>query len=118
MARSLPGTEKVEGREFIYLEVSKGRNFSGLMQDVLTSCPATPMPQSGGILEEKARLVLPDKTSLLAVSFKGDLLGWRNKILGYCGEKGLKWAAVREQFLTLSDGAEIPLADCQVEFEA
>lgn len=75
------------------------------------------MPQSGGVLEEKARLVLPDKTSLLAVSFKGDLLGWRNKILGYCAEKGLKWAVIKEQFLAPSDGPEIPLTDCQVEFE-
>lgn len=117
MARTIPGTEAVGGREFIYLEASKSRKFSGLMREVLSSSPATPMPQSGGILEEKARLVLPDKTTLLAVSFKGDLQGWRNKILGFCGEKGLKWAVIKEQFLASSDGAKIPLADCQVEFE-
>jgi hypothetical protein len=118
MTRILPGIEDGDGREFLYIEEPKGRDFSTLMDDVFDSCPTAPMPQSGGALEEKARITLPGKTSFLAISYQGDLLGWRNKILGYCGEKGLKWAAVREQFLTLSDGAEIPLADCQVEFEA
>jgi hypothetical protein len=117
MSRPLPGTVDVEGREFIYIQVPTGGTFSRLVPDILASCPAAPLPRAGGVLEEKARLVLPDKTSLLAISFKGDLTGWRNKIVGYCNERGRKWAVVRDQVLAVSDGTEVPVSACEVEFE-
>lgn len=118
MTRNLPGTENSEGREFIYVQLPMGRDFSSFMDEVFDSCPTLHIPQSGGALEEKARITLPDQTSFLAISYQGDLLGWRDKIQGYCGEKGLKWAVIEAQNLTLSDGAEVPLSDCHVEFEA
>jgi hypothetical protein len=76
------------------------------------------MPQSGGVLEEKVQVALPDETPLLAISFKGDLQGWRNKIVCYCKEEGRKWAVLRNQAFVISDGSEVPIADCEVWFEA
>jgi hypothetical protein len=117
MSRPLPGTVDVEGREFIYVEAPIGGTFSRLVQDILASCPGAPLPQAGGVLEEKARLVLPDKTSLLAISYKGDLASWRNKIAGYCKERGRKWAIIKNQNLAVSDGTEVPVSVCEVGFE-
>lgn len=117
MARPLPGTAEVEGREFVYIEVTPGGSFPHLMQGILASCPAESLPQSGGVLEEKVRVTLPDKTFLLAISFKGDLQVWRNKIVCYCKEKGRKWAVLKSQVFVISEGVEVPVTDCDVRFE-
>lgn len=113
----LPGAMRVEGREFMYIEISKGQNFSRLMDDAFETCQTLPMPQDGGALEEKVRVILPDQTTLLALSFRGDLSGWRNILIGYCTETGRVWAKLKGQVFALSDGTEVPVDDCEVEFE-
>jgi hypothetical protein len=118
MARPLPGTMQIEGREFMYLEYEEGRNFSDLIYDLMTSNPTIPLPQSGGILEEKARIKLPDETSLLAISFKGDLEGWRNKIVSFCAARHSRWALLRTNALLVSDGSVIPLIKCEISLDA
>ena len=117
MTRSLPGTIEDNGREFVYVECQIGQDFSRLMDEVLSTCPNAPLPQSGGAIEEKARIILSDKTSFLAISYRGDLQGWKTKIVCYCHEKGRKWGILENDVLVTSDGRKVPLAECEVQFE-
>jgi hypothetical protein len=117
MSRSVPGSIDVEGREFMYVEVSGKEIFSQLLSEVLSSCPGIPLPASGGTIEEKARITLQDNTSLLAISYKGDLSGWRKKIIAFCEDKRKKWGIPRHSSLALSDGTDLPLHENNVAFE-
>jgi hypothetical protein len=117
MTGPIPGTEDVEGREFMYIEELIGQDFSQLMDDIFVSSSLEPMPKSGGILEEKVHITPPGDNPFMGVSFKGDLAGWRHGIVCYCKERGRKWATLRDHVLLVSDGSQILLTECKVEFE-
>ena len=117
MTRTIPGTADVEGREFLYVETADGQEFQHFVGEACASCVDTPMPRSGGVIEEKARVLLHDGSSLLAISYKGDLSAWRNKFTAYCESKGRKWGIASNQKLTLSDGTQIDLSQSNVTFE-
>ena len=117
MTRTIPGTIEDEGREFLYVEVDSDEEFRQLLNDALASNTDVPMPQSGGAIEEKARISLGSDSALMAMSYKGDVLGWRRKLAAYCETKGRKWGVATGQSLTLSDGSQIDLVDGNVIFE-
>ena len=117
MTRSIPGAVEVQGREFIYVELLEGENFHQLLNEVLAVCPEVPLPKTGGALEEKTRIVLPNGKSLLAISYKGDLPGWRQKLISYCVEKRRLWGVLSNQRLSVSDGEELPIIECEVIFD-
>jgi hypothetical protein len=119
MSRSVPGFgELEEGREFLYVEVRGRENFRRVIDGALASHPHVPLPRSGGAIEEKVHLRLPDSTLLLGMSYTGDLAGWREKIVSFCKETQRRWAVPRDQGLAISDGTEIALASCGVTFES
>jgi hypothetical protein len=117
MNRSIPGTETVEGREFIYIEASAGEGFSELVDQAMNSRPEIPMPESGGVIEMKAFLMI-DGVSLFGLSYKGDLDGWRRKFSTYCEDVGKQFGIATEGTLVLSDGRQLALADCDVTFQS
>jgi hypothetical protein len=116
MTRSLPGTVDVEGREFIYVESLNAHDLACLADEMFSACATAPLPHSGGIIEGKAQIMLPDKTSFLAFSYKGDLQGWKTKVVSYCKANGRKWGFVRNGLFVTSAGKEVFLADCEVQF--
>src|SRR5262245_46832339 len=94
--RSIPGMAPIEeGREFRYVEIPSGESFSRLIDSMLRSCPEVPLPRSGGVIEEKAQIKLDDKALLLALSYRGDLAGWRQKIEAFCRQTGRRWGEPR-----------------------
>lgn len=115
--RTIPGMIEVQGREFFYAEVSAGEGFHKFVDPALESSPDVPLPKSGGVIEEKIRIRLNEDTTLLGISYKGDLEGWRGKFVAYCKTKHRKWSIVSRQKLVLSDGTALPLAGCKVTFE-
>lgn len=117
MTRTIPGTIDVEGREFLYIETTSGEEYFQLLNEALASCPDVPMPQSGGMMEEKAHVTLEDGSSLLAVSYKGDIPRWRRKLTAFCESTGRKWGVASNHRITLSDGTEIDLSSSEVRFE-
>ena len=117
MDRSLPGTIHVQGREFLYIESPRGEGFAQMLARVLSQSPDVRLPKSGGVVEEKARIVLSDNTPFVGVSYKGDLDGWRAKIVRFCEANGRRWGTVRGGRFVTSDTKETSLADCEIEFE-
>jgi hypothetical protein len=115
--RQIPGTIQVEGREFLYLEISSGNEFSELMDRIFISCPTVPQPRSGGVLGENVWITLGDNTVLFGISYKGDLEGWRKKILAFCKENGRRFAIPSSDGLMFADGSAVPFSDCKVVLE-
>ena len=104
-------------REFLYVEVFTSEGFDEVMDGAIGSRPNdSPLP-SGGAIEEKVRIRLPDGTVLLGLSYRGDLASWRGVIASYCERSGRKWAIPTNEGFALSDGTEITLANCVVTFE-
>ena len=117
MSRNIPGTIEVEGREFFYIETSDGAGFRKLIDAALTGSPDVPLPNDGGVIEEKVRILLEGGTTLLGISYKGDLPGWRAKLLAYCKANHRTWGIASRQKLALSDGTELALCECEAVFE-
>ncbi len=99
------------------METAEGEGFRQILNDALNSCEDLPMPQSGGVIEEKARITLADGSSLLAISYKGDVSGWRRKLAAYCESRGRKWGIASKHVMTLSDGLEIDLRNMSIFFD-
>jgi hypothetical protein len=118
MSRGIPGAIEVEGREFFYVEALDGERFRHIIDEALNGSPDVPSPTYGGVIEEKARIILDGGMSLLGVSYKGDLAGWRAMLVAYCNAKHRKWGIVSRQKVALSDGTELALGECEVVFDS
>jgi hypothetical protein len=114
MNGNIPGMTEVEGREFFYIESLPGEGFNQIIDEALNGSPHVPMPKAGGVIEEKVYIVLDGGRSLLGISYKGDLAGWRAKLLAYCVVKHRKCGIASHRILSLSDGTELALGDCEV----
>ncbi len=117
MNRTIPGIIEVEGREFFYVEMLPGEGFDEILDEALAGSADLPLPKSGGVIEEKVRILLDGSNSLLGISYKGDLAGWRAKLVAYCEAKYRKWGIVSKQKVALSDGTELDLGECDVVFD-
>ena len=117
MQRTIPGMFEVEGREFFYVQMLLEEGFDEIIDEALAGSPELPLPKTGGVIEEKVTILLDPKTSLLGISYKGDLVGWRTKLVAYCNAKHRKWGIVSRQKLMLSNGEELDLGECNVRFD-
>ncbi len=114
----IPGSIEVEGREFFYVEIRGNEQFRTVIDGALAGSPHVPLPKSGGVIEEKAKILLGGSPSLLGISYKGDLAGWRAKLVAYCKATHRKYGIVTRQKLGLSDGTELSLGECKVVFDS
>lgn len=117
MERTIPGSVEVTGREFFYIENSGFTDFHQLINAVMKTNEDLPLPQDGGAIEEKTRLLLEEGMELDALSYKGDITGWRRKLTAYCEQNNLKWGIASQNRLKLSDQSERDLRKCNVIFD-
>ncbi len=114
--RYIPGTIKVEGREFLYVADDGKEKFvrNGLFKEV-TQKVVPPIPKSGGALSENCRLWLPTGELFHALSYKGDIEGWHKQIINGADLLGLLTGAIINDNIELSDGREFKLSDCKID---
>jgi hypothetical protein len=117
MTRTIPGRIIEADREFLYVEALEGESFSQILGNAIAPSPDVPSPRAGGAIEEKVRVVLPNRKSLIAISYRGDLAGWRRNLQAYCHGKGRIWGVFTDDGFVLSDGTSFSLSDCEVIFE-
>lgn len=117
MTRAIPGTIATKDRDFIYIEASSDEVFHHIVSEALSVNDEISMPASGGALEEKVRLTLDDGTSLMGISYKGDLEGWRAKLVAFCKSSGRVHGNVCDAEIVLSSGVTLPLDDIKVDFD-
>lgn len=117
MIRHIPGTQEIKGREFLYIESPAQETFHQLVNAVSTACSNISSPSSGGAIEEKVQLKLKNGTSLMGISYKGDVEGWRMRFIEFCTSNERCYGSIREGRLFLSDGSSLPLEELTVSFQ-
>jgi hypothetical protein len=114
--RKLPGTEAVAGREFCYVADPGQQPFPELFRALVRQVEP-PRMKSGGALVEGCAIELPDAQVLQAVSYKGDLAGWRAQLSEGAKALGLLTGRIEGDSIKLDDGRSFAVADCKVRFD-
>lgn len=115
--RDIPGTTPVEWREHRYVSDDGNDKFVGKgFFDKLTNIIEPSIPTSGGAITENCKLWLPSGELLHALSYKGDIEGWRKQIEQGAKELGLFTGKIIDNKIILSDNRTYDLSDCRVEF--
>jgi hypothetical protein len=117
MQRPIPGTREVKDREFLYIESPGNESFKQLLRLTSDVCPSLHMPASGGAIEEKVRINLKDKSSFIAISYKGDIDSWRARFLKFCELTGRKYGFIADGRLSLSNGFSASLDELEADFQ-
>lgn len=115
--RKAPGTYPVTGREFRYVSNSNKVDFN-ILFDQLFGYVSSGIPKSGGAITQGCKITLPNGDIFEAVSYKGDIEGWRLQL-----EQGAK--ALNEMLaiidietdsIVLDNKQSFCLTDCKIEF--
>lgn len=113
--RNIPGTVSVEGREHWYIEDDGSGDFDSFFLKLI-SAVQPPLHTRGGALTGGCELTLPNGKRFHAMSYKGDLQGWRNQISQ--GAKVLSLSAARaiDGMLVFSEFDAVPILECKARF--
>ena len=114
--RIVPGTYLFEGREYRYVSNKSQVKFDDLFHELFNVPPQ--IPQYGGAVLEGCKITLPDGDIFEAVSYKGDVEGWRRQLEQ--GAKALNEEVARIDIdtdsIVLNDMRSFGLAGCIIEF--
>ena len=115
-SRVIPGALSVSGQEVVYFSDDKSNSRRSQFQR-LTRQINPPLLKSGGASERGCTIWLPDGTQFHAMSYHGDIAGWRRQIAQGALELGVLTAIISDDKLMISDGREVSLSECRVEFD-
>lgn len=117
--REIPGiNQEITWREFRYIQDDGNNDFSsqkGLFYKV-TTFEILPLPKNGGVITENCKLRLPTGDLFYALSYKGDIVGWRNRIEDSAKQLQLLTGRIENEKIVLSDNRSFDISDCRVEF--
>jgi len=114
--RQVPGLVPVDFREVRYAE-DRGEEPFELLFKRLVRHVNPPVMKDGGALIEGCVLSLPSGRRFQALSYRGDIEGWRRQVAQGAAALGVSLGQLMDGVLVLDDGTSCPLADCQVEFD-
>jgi hypothetical protein len=117
MNREIPGIIKNRVKEYIYIEGRPGETFYDIAGLVAAKARGVAMPDSGGIIEQKARARLPGGKELIALSYHGDIIGWRNLYVQFCLADRRIYGFIEDSLMVLSGGEQVPLDELDFIFE-
>nr|WP_300887574.1 hypothetical protein [uncultured Acetatifactor sp.] len=114
--RRVPGTYLVEGREYRYISNKSQVKFDDFFYELVRVQPL--IPQYGGAVIEGCKITLPDGDIFEAISYKGDVEGWRQQFEQ--GAKALNEEVARIDIdtdsIVLNDMRSFRLTDCIIDF--
>jgi len=113
--RALPGLNPVEGVEFVYYE-DDGKSQVKKQFNALLDSAGSIKATSGGIVSDSCKIHLSDDLVFHALSYHGDIDGWREAVEAGAKARGLLLARIVGEQFVVSDGLSIPLSDCKIEF--
>ena len=115
--RCIPGIIPVEWREYRYIADDGSGHFvrKGLFEKLVSQI-TLPIPAAGGVITENCSLWLPTGELFHALSYKGDIEGWRRQIELGANTLGLLTAKIDSDRIWLSDRRHYELATCQIKF--
>lgn len=113
--RTVPGMSPVEGTEVLYYEDDRGNNPKKQFDLILDSAGEI-KATSGGIVSDRCRISLPTGKVFHALSYHGDLAGWRAAVEMGANTRGVLLARIEGGQFIVSDGRLVLLSDCKIEF--
>lgn len=114
-ARNIPGVTIVDGQQVVYFS-DDGKNNSRKQFKNITCFSEPPNAVRGGVNDRGCKVTPPSGPIFHAISYHGDLDGWRKDIEAGAIGLGLLLAQIKGDQLVISDGRSIPLSDCKIEF--
>lgn len=114
--RQVPGLVPVDFREVRYAEDCGEEPFEELFERLVWHVNP-PVMKDGGALIEGCVLTLPTGRRFQALSYRGDIEGWRRQVALGAEALGVSLGQLVDGALLLDDGTSYPFADCQVEFD-
>ena len=114
--RQVPGLVPVDFREVRYAEDRGEEPFEELFERLCWHVNP-PVMKDGGALIEGCVLTLPTGRRFQALSYRGDIEGWRRQVTLGAEALGVSLGQLVDGALMLEDGTSYPLADCQVDFD-
>lgn len=113
----VPGTVPITGRRFLYVEDRGGESFAKSGFHRLLGAVDPPHMKSGGAMVEGCEAVIADGTRFQAVSYKGDLDGWRRQLEEGARQLGLRLADMSDGGLVICGDRVIPLDEITFVFD-
>lgn len=113
--RLIPGLQYVEGREYRYILNNSSGLFPEFFKKVIRYVNP-PIAQNGGVVVEGCEIVIPSGEHFQAISYKGDLDGWRKQVEFGVSALGSSIAYLNGESIVLIDGRCFKLVDCQISF--
>jgi hypothetical protein len=107
---------EVEGREFAYLECLDPEGFFKKDFSAIGTHAGSPLPVSGGMITEEAAVRLPDGRLMCAVSYRGDIEGWRRVVTEWCRNRAILFGVVQGGNIVLDNGERHALSKCEPIF--
>jgi hypothetical protein len=113
-----------EGREYRYVADDGNDYFAKKNRQSKKQCLfekviwhiVPPIPQNGGAMTENCKLWIPTNELFHALSYRGDIEGWRKQIELGAEQLGLLTGKIVGDNIELSDGRVYALFECKVEF--
>lgn len=114
-ARVIPGLIKRTDVEVVYFSIPAKGNGRKQFRNI-TNHTTPPFAQYGGVSESGCCIKTPSGMSFYALTYHGDLVGWKRDI-----EEGAKahdsiLARIEDENISLSDGRMFSLDACQISF--
>jgi hypothetical protein len=114
--RQVPGLVPVEFREVRYVEDRGEEPFKTFFGRLVRHVDP-PVMKDGGALIEGCVLTLPTGRRVQALSYRGDIEGWRQQVAQGAAALGVVLGQLVDGVLVLDDGTSYSIADCQIEFD-
>ena len=114
--RALPGITSTPGLEVAYVQ-DDGRATGRAHFRMLLNAIGVPSATDGGIVSDPATIRTPDGRLLRAVSYRGDVNGWRSDVMRGADDLDLLLGRIVGDQLVLSDGSVFQLSECEVHAE-
>lgn len=113
--REIPGLAARDGVEVVYFAVDGKANARKLFKSI-TNHTNPPNAQSGGANESGCVITVPGEIKFHALSYHGDLDGWRRDIEIGAAAYGVLLAKIESSEIVLKDGRSFSLTQCIVKF--
>jgi hypothetical protein len=115
MKKSIPGTVTIEGTGYLYFSDDGKHSFSKQFW-TLTNYVTPPHAQCGGVVTQRCRIKTPGGEVFHAISYHGDLTGWRMDLEEGAQKLNLTLAEIKNSKLLLSTGVNFDLDTCEIIF--
>jgi len=112
--RAVPGTKPVSDREFRYIRDDRAQPFEKLLWKIASHVDPS-LPKDGAVVSENCENTPPTGEVFQAVSYRGDIDGWRKQVESGARAFGIQLARIADDSIVLDDMRSFKLSECEIK---